>query len=128
MESMRMLRWNWDRIAAASGIAFVVLAIAAALVGGPPPNATDSATKVADYYRDYRSGLLIGSYLSGLAIVVFIWFAAALARRIWAAGEQRLAALAFGGARSWHLRPCWSPTRSTTRSRGGSQRTRAPRP
>ena len=98
MELMRMTRWNSDRIAAASGIAFVVLAIAAALVGGPPPDVKDRAAEVVDYYRDYRTGLLIGSYLSGLAYVTFVWFAAVLARRIWAAGEQRLAAVAFGGA------------------------------
>jgi hypothetical protein len=61
MALMRMTRWNRDRIAAASGIAFVVLAIAAALVGGPPPNATDSAGDVAGHYRDYRTGHLIGS-------------------------------------------------------------------
>jgi hypothetical protein len=127
MALMRMTRWNWDRIAAASGIAFVALAVAAALAGGLPPDATASAPQVADYYRDYRSGLLIGSYLSGFAYVTFLWFAAALARRIGLRASSA-SPRSRSAARSRRLRPCWSLTRSTTRSRGGAQRTGAPRP
>lgn len=37
---------TWERYGLAAGIVFVVLVIVAALIGGAPPNPTDSSAKI----------------------------------------------------------------------------------
>lgn len=87
---------NWERWAPASGILFVVAFMAAFFIGGEPPAADDGAAAIREYYAD-DGAILAATYLYGIGLVLFLWFAGALAHRLREAGQARLAAVAFGG-------------------------------
>ena len=95
-----MERLNWDRIAAAMGLAFVGLFVVAFIVSGEGPALGDSAEEVASYYVDDRGMIVTGLILFGLATIAFAWFTGAIATALRNAGEIRLGAtvLAAGGA------------------------------
>jgi uncharacterized membrane protein YhaH (DUF805 family) len=85
--------WPWERWVPATGIAFVVLiVITFFLPPKAPPKAKDLQDEIAAYYSDHRTAILIAAYLAGLALILFIWFTAILARRLRNAGEPRLGA------------------------------------
>lgn len=83
-----------------AGVGFVVLAVIASFVGGAPPQVTDSDAKIVDFYRDNQDALRIGSYLGGLALVLFLWFLGSLFGRLRRAegGAGRLSGVALSGA------------------------------
>lgn len=85
--------WPWERWIPVTGVAFVVLlVITAFLPPKAPPEAKDLQDTIAAYYTDHRTALLVAAYLAGLALIMFIWFTAYLARRLRDAGEARLGA------------------------------------
>jgi hypothetical protein len=92
-----MRTWNWDRIAAGTGIGTVVLFIIGFLLVGDAPKLDDPAREVAAYYGDERGSLVTAAILFGLGAVLLIWFVSALATALREAGQARLAATAFGG-------------------------------
>ena len=94
------MRWNWDRIAAAMGIVFAALFIAAYIVLGDSPKLGDSAEEIATYYTDNRGQVVTAGILFGLATIAALWFVAAIATMLRNAGEIRLGAtvLASGAA------------------------------
>jgi hypothetical protein len=73
---------TWERYGMAAGLVFVVLVVVAALIGGAPPKPTDTAAKIAAYFRDNQDALKVGSYLNGLAAVTFLWFLGSLWTRL----------------------------------------------
>lgn len=70
--------WPWTRLTAAAGIVYVVLAVAASIVGGDDPTPADSLDRVRAYFVDNRSAVLLGVYLDSLATPFFLAFAAGL--------------------------------------------------
>ena len=92
-----MRAWNWDRLAAGSGLVFVVLLLLSAFITGSPPKVTDRSAKIVSFFTEHHRAGLIAGMLGGLAIIAGIWFFATLANRLREAGEPRLAAVAFGG-------------------------------
>jgi hypothetical protein len=93
-----MAKWNWERLAAGSGILFVVLFIVGFFIPGKPPTMSAGNTKWVHYVVSNSREIKVGSILLGLALITFVWFAGSLAARLRDAGEPRLAAIAFGGA------------------------------
>ncbi len=88
----------WDKWAPFSGIVFVALLVATFFSPAKsPPNAGDSPDKWLSFFQDHRTALLISAYLSGLAVVFFLFFLGSLVTRLRATGEQRLAAVTLGG-------------------------------
>ena len=92
-----MRTWNWDRIAASTGIGTVVLFIVGFLLVGDSPKLDDPAREIATYYSGERGSLVTAVILFGLGSVLLIWFVSALATTLREAGQARLAATAFGG-------------------------------
>ena len=92
-----MGRWSADRLAAASGVAFVVLFIVGFFVGTKPPDSSDPNSEWVSYFLNHHRATLIGAVLIGAAVMFFIWFAGSVGAALRNAGEQRLAAVAFGG-------------------------------
>lgn len=88
---------NWDRLAAASGFGFVALLIVSMFVPGEAPKAGDSTGQIVSYFLSNRKEVLIAGILSGIALVLFLWFLGTLAQRLREAGEHRLATTALGG-------------------------------
>ena len=89
---------KWDRWAAGTGIIFVALFVAGYFVAGKPPTLSDGNAKWVRFFHDHSKEVKASSMLFGLAIVAFLWFAAAVATRLREAGEQRLGATVLGGA------------------------------
>src|ERR671933_33872 len=87
---------KWD---AATGIGFAVLGIVAFALPGSPPKADDPASEVGSFFADHRKEVLIGTFLLGVAAILFLWFAGTLRSylRSGEGGEGRLSAAAFGG-------------------------------
>jgi uncharacterized membrane protein YhaH (DUF805 family) len=85
--------WPLERWVPATGIVFVVLlVITFFLPPKSPPEAKDLQDEIAAFYSDHRTALLIALYLSGVVLIMFIWFTAYIARRLRDAGEARLGA------------------------------------
>jgi hypothetical protein len=87
---------RWDKLAAAGGIVGVVLFVVGAVVYGSPPTVDDDAATVAEFFSDNRDAVLWTTFIQGLAVLAFLWFAAALVTTMRDAGESRLAAAAYG--------------------------------
>ena len=87
---------NWERLARASGIAFVVFAVLAFVVGGETPQVGDSLEDVVSYYDGDRSTVLVSSFLFAVGLGFWIWFAGTLANNLRECGEGRVAATIIG--------------------------------
>jgi hypothetical protein len=92
-----MGRWSADRWAATSGIAFVVLFIVSFFSATKPPDSGDPNSEWVTYFVNHHRATLISAVLLGAAVMFFIWFAGSVGAALRDAGEQRLAAVAFGG-------------------------------
>ena len=89
---------RWERLAAASGILFVVSLIIQGVLLGTPPKVDDSTATIAAYFTDHRTKLLASWYIVGLGIVFFFWFLGSLRHTLTQAegGTGRLSTVAFG--------------------------------
>jgi hypothetical protein len=92
-----MRRWSADRLAATTGIGFVALFIISFFVATAPPDSSDPTGQWVRYFLHHHRAILVSAVLLGAAIMFFIWFAGSVAAALRTAGEQRLAAVAFGG-------------------------------
>lgn len=91
-----MRNLNWERVAAGSGFAFVVLFVIAFLVPGEFPDPGDRRGEWVAYALDKTRELKISAILFGLAGMAFLWFLGSLGAALRRGGEQRLATVAFG--------------------------------
>lgn len=64
-----------DRIGAAGGLLFVVLAAVGGVAGGQPPAAGAPPDRIATYLADHRDALEAGVWLLGVGVVALsVWF------------------------------------------------------
>lgn len=94
--------WRWERLAPLSGIAAVLLFIAAFFVHdviGDTPGSDAPASDYTRYYEEEDGSIWGGSILISFAIVFFFWFVGTLRAALHAAegGLGRLAATAHSG-------------------------------
>lgn len=90
----------WYRLAAATGIIFVVLVgVGYLVVGEAPLDATASNDAIKAYYVGNRAPLLAQAYLQGVGAIAFLWFVGALRSALRPSETEggRLSATAFGG-------------------------------
>jgi hypothetical protein len=87
---------DWERWARGAGIAFVVFAVLAFVVGGEPPGVGDPAEDVVSYYDGDRGQVLVSSFFFAVALGFWIWFVAAVANSLRERGEGRVAATLVG--------------------------------
>lgn len=90
---------RWEQLAAATGIAFVVLAMVSTFMVGNPPKPDDTTQKVVHYLVDKRVLLLVEFGLNGLEMVLLVWFVGVVRSVLRTAegGNGRLSTIAFGG-------------------------------
>ncbi len=87
------------RLAALTGVIFVVCLVPAVVVTGGSPNSNASAAKVQTYFLAHKSSYSIGALLSVLAVVFGLFFYGYLRAYFRGLpGLEWLAALFFGGA------------------------------
>ena len=91
---------RWEQVAAATGIAFVVVVLIATFIVEQPPDVEGPAGRIRSYFAENEGGLRLQQWLYGLAGVLFIWFAGTLRTHLATAeGEaRRLSLISFGGA------------------------------
>ena len=89
-----------ERYAPLSGLLFVVLVIAAVIVGGESPGANDGIVKVIRYWQDNDDRAIAASIIAAFSTVALLWFAGVWRATLAAAegGPARLASTAFAGA------------------------------
>lgn len=64
-----------NRIAALTGVAFMICLIASFAIGGEPPSQDDSVQEIVDFYADQSDGTVYASAaLSVLAIIALVFF------------------------------------------------------
>jgi hypothetical protein len=90
---------RWTRIAALTGVVFVVLLVPAVLVTSGSPNSNATAAKVQHYILANKSHYSLGALLSVLAVVFGLFFFGYLRAYFRGLpGLEWLASLFFGGA------------------------------
>jgi hypothetical protein len=89
---------NWDRWARGAGVGFVILTIAAFIVGGEPPRVGDPVADIVSYYDGDRGRVLLSSMLFAFALLFYVWFAATIANLLRENGEGRVGATVLATA------------------------------
>lgn len=70
-----MNRIDWERWAPLSGIVFVALIVVTFFVPtASPPGIDDPASDVVAWFDKHETALLTSRFISGLALVFFVWF------------------------------------------------------
>jgi hypothetical protein len=90
---------GWERVGAATGIAFVIFLIASfVLIPEAPPAVSDPIGDIKSFYVDHSGNLQASAFLTGIAAFFFLWFLGSLTTALRRAeGEGgRLSAIAFG--------------------------------
>jgi len=84
----------WERVGAASGIAFVALLLASFLViPDAPPALDDPIADIRSFFVDNSSNVQASAYLTGLAGFVFLGFLGSLGGALRTVGRDRVATL-----------------------------------
>ncbi len=91
-----MGRWTAERLAASTGIGFAIVLVIANVIAGSPPKYNASAAKDVSFLEDKHRAILAGGVLSGIAIVLFLWFLASFAGTFREAGQRRLSTIIYG--------------------------------
>jgi hypothetical protein len=73
---------RWERWAAASGVAFVVLAIVGFLFAYDLPQAGSTGDEVLTYFRDNDTAVTWQALFFGLAVIALLWFVGTIAAAI----------------------------------------------
>jgi hypothetical protein len=82
-----------------TGVAFVVVVIVGAIIGGEPPDADSPVREIIDHYTDNKTSIVVGSFVGAAAGVLLVFFGAYL-RSVLSAAEGpggMLSALALVG-------------------------------
>jgi len=77
-----------ERIGALTGVAFVVVAIIAGIIGGEPPDADSPVQEIVDHYSDNETSIQVGAFVGAAAMVLLVFFGAYL-RSVFSAAEGR---------------------------------------
>lgn len=84
---------NWRRLGGAAGIGFIILLVIGLIIGGQPPDYTDSAADIQEWAAANDDEWLVGNYVIGLAVLLlFLPFLVAL---------RSYQGLAEGGRAGW---------------------------
>jgi hypothetical protein len=65
---------GWDRLAASSGILFVVMLMLSTFMVPRLPAADDAARDIATFFSDHRDAGLAASYFMGIGGILALWF------------------------------------------------------
>jgi hypothetical protein len=77
------------RLAAAAGVAFVVLSVAATFAAGSPPASDASAAKIAAYFHDHSGGIRSQMLLGGFGLAALVWWFGPVWRALSRAEHER---------------------------------------
>lgn len=91
---------SWERFAPLTGVVFVALAVAGVLISisGSPSDFPGAVDEIVEYYTDNTTSIMVGGWLGLLSGIFLIWFGGSVRTRLRDGGQDRLGAIAFGGA------------------------------
>ncbi|MFQ5968750.1 MAG: DUF4386 family protein [Acidimicrobiia bacterium] len=94
-----MAQSKWERLAAGTGLVFVVLVVVAGVVNPVVDALADEASVVAEKLDDNQARALVSVAAGTLAALALVWFAGSLRSTLRQAegGTGRLSAVAFAG-------------------------------
>ena len=97
---MKMTEQRWERIGAATGAGFAVLAVIAYAIANRLPAVDATITEKVGYFVGQRTELLWQTYIFCGSAMMYLWFAGSLRHTLWKAeGDTgRLANVAYGAA------------------------------
>jgi hypothetical protein len=75
---IREVRMSTERIGALTGVAFVVVLIIGAIIGGEPPDAESPVQEIVDHYADNKTSIQVGAFVGMAAMVLLVFFGAHL--------------------------------------------------
>jgi len=78
----------WDRLWRSAGIQFVVFLIIAYFIYGDQPKVGSSPDTLVSFYDGNRMRILIATFISGMAVLYLLWFAAAIRGALRDAGQD----------------------------------------
>lgn len=78
------MKSDWP--AALTGIAFVVVTIVAFSIAGEPPDAGEPVSEIVEHYSDNKNSVRAGVLISGIAMLLLVFFAGYL-RRLFSRAE-----------------------------------------
>jgi hypothetical protein len=91
-----MRSWGVERLAAYSGVVFVVLYLLGFFVLGNPPDLNASGERWSLFFAANHRRELLGAIFIGVALVAFLWFLGSLTAALRRGGEPRLADVVLG--------------------------------
>lgn len=65
---------GYERAGAATGIVFVALVLIASFIAPLPPPVGASSPAIAAYYTSHRGPVILGTWLTGFAVIFWLWF------------------------------------------------------
>jgi hypothetical protein len=91
---------RYERLAPLSGFLVTALILAGFLLSGDTPGSDDSAAKIAQFYSDNDTKVLISSFLITVAGAALVWFAASLRShiRVREVGPGRISSIVLAAA------------------------------
>ena len=89
---------RWDRLAAATGIVFVVLQVATVFAQGDSPDLDDPVREIREFLVDDGGRILAAAMLNAFSAFFFLWFLGSVRSYLRAGDDQggRLTSIAFG--------------------------------
>jgi len=90
---------GWERVGAATGIAFVIFLLASfVVIPEAPPAISDPLGDIKSFYVDHSGNIQASAFLTGMAAFFFLWFLGSLTAALRRAESEgsRLATIAFG--------------------------------
>ena len=88
----------WERLWRTSGVQFVGLCIIAYVIYGNQPKVGASTGELVAFYHGHHTQILIAAFVSGLAVLYLMWFAAAIRVTLADAGEDGWGSAATGSS------------------------------
>ena len=73
-------------VAPLTGVAFIVVLIVGAIIGGEPPDADSPVREIVEHYRDNKTSIEVASFVIALGAVLLVFFGAYL-RTVLSAAE-----------------------------------------
>src|SRR5947208_2847123 len=88
---------RWERLAALTGVAFVVTVLVSAFLVPQQLKVDDPISKIGSHFGNHRTGLLLAAWIGGLASLFVLWFVGTVSAYLRRHGAGRMAAIALGG-------------------------------
>jgi hypothetical protein len=86
----------WAQVGGGAGIGFVIMGLLATFAYPQPPRIDSAPATILRWARGHRAGIYVGMLMGIFASFLFLWFVAALRRRLATTGNEFLGSVVYG--------------------------------